>query len=57
MKSVKKSKQTKLTLEERIEWCTKQDYFDPLDFPIGKYSNNKKYAQKICDEYGAPRYE
>lgn len=53
--SKKKTKQ-KLTLEERIEWCTKQDYFDPFDFAIGKYSIDKRHAQKVCDKYGAPKY-
>ena len=50
-------KRKKLTLEERIDWCTKQTYFEPLDFPIGKYIGNKKYAHKICDKYDAPKYK
>ena len=55
MKKQTKQKR-KLTLNERIEWCTKQDYFDPFDFGIGKYSKDKKHAELICDEYGAPKY-
>lgn len=46
----------KLTLEERIDWCSKQSYFDPFDFAVGKYSTDKKYAQRTCDKYGAPKY-
>lgn len=50
-------KRKKLTLDERIDWCSKQDYFDPLDFPIGKHINDEKLAHKICDKYSAPKYK
>ncbi len=51
-------KYKKLTLEERIDWCSKQDYFDLFDFAIGKkYVNDKKHAHKVCDKYGAPKFK
>lgn len=50
-------KRKKLTLDERIDWCSKQNYFDPLDFLIGDYIKGEKFAHKICDKYGAPKYK
>lgn len=44
-----------LTIDERIEWCTKQTYFEPFDFPIGDQRNDEEIINRILKEYEAPK--